>query len=100
MEEKMSKGKTKKRFTNEFKLNIVLEGYASGNFSSTAARHGVHISQINRWKQQLLEKGSLTYASGNAAKSDWEIKIEQMEKTIGRLALENDILKKTRELLS
>jgi len=60
----------------------------------------VHMSQIGRWKQQLLEKGGLAYASGNAAKSETQLKIEQMEKTIGRLALENDILKKTHELLS
>ena len=56
----MSKGRPKNKFTNEFKLNTVLEGYASGNFSSTAARHVVHMSQIGRWKQQLLESFSST----------------------------------------
>ena len=95
----MTKGKTKKQFTNEFKLNTVLEGYATGNFSSTAARHGIHMTQINRWKQLLLEKGGVVYAAGKEAKNEFQLKIDQMEKTIGRLALENDILKKTRELL-
>ena len=51
----MSKAKTKKKFTDEFKLNVVLEGYATGNFSQVSARHGVHMSQIARWKQQLLQ---------------------------------------------
>ena len=96
----MSK-KTKRKYTNEFKLNIVLEGYATGNFSDVSARHGVHMSQIARWKQQLLAKGSMVYEAGKAdIKSDIQVKINQMEKTIGRLALENDILKKTQELLS
>ena len=39
----MSKGKTKQKFTNEFKLNVVIEGYATGNFSQVSARHGVHV---------------------------------------------------------
>jgi len=96
----MRKGKPKKKFTNEFKLNTVLEGYARGNFSDVAARHGVHMSQIARWKQQLLTKGSMVYESRKSGiQSEIQLKMEQMEKTIGRLALENDILKKTQELL-
>ena len=54
----MATKKTKKKFSNEFKLNVVLEGYATGNFSQVSARHGVHISQIARWKQQLLQSGN------------------------------------------
>ena len=95
----MSKGKTKQKFTNEFKLNVVLEGYATGNFSQVSARHGVHMSQIARWKQQLLQSGSAVYGAGTSNRTEEQIKIDQMEKTIGRLALENDILKKTQELL-
>ena len=95
----MTKGKTKQKFTNEFKLNVVLEGYATGNFSQVSARHGVHMSQIARWKQQLLQSGNAVYGRGTSNRSEEQIKIDQMEKTIGRLALENDILKKTQELL-
>jgi len=95
----MSKAKTNKKFTNEFKLNVVLEGYATGNFSQVSARHGVHMSQIVRWKQQLLQSGNIVYGSRTSNRSEEQIKIDQMEKTIGRLALENDILKKTQELI-
>ncbi len=95
----MATKKTKKKFSNEFKLNVVLEGYATGNFSQVSARHGVHISQIARWKQQLLQSGNMVYGGRKENRSEEQIKIDQMEKTIGRLALENDILKKTRELI-
>ena len=95
----MSKLKSKKKFTDEFKLNIVLEGYATGNFSQVSARHGVHMSQIARWKQQLLKSSNAIYGMGTSNRSEEQIKIDQMEKTIGRLALENDILKKTQELI-
>ena len=93
------KVKSKKKFTNEFKLNVVLEGYATGNFSQVSARNGVHMSQITRWKQQLLQSGHMVYGSQTSNRSEEQIKIDQMEKTIGRLALENDILKKTHELI-
>ena len=91
----MSKGKAKQKFTNEFKLNVVIEGYATGNFSQVSARHGVHMTQIAKWKQQLLGSGNAVYGSKKSNRSEEQVKIDQMEKTIGRLALENDILKKT-----
>jgi len=95
----MSTGKKKQKFTNEFKLNVVIEGYATGNFSQVSARHGVHMTQIAKWKQQLLGSGNAVYGRKKSNRSDEQVKIDQMEKTIGRLALENDILKKTQELI-
>lgn len=95
----MSKKKPK-QYTPEFKLNVVLEGYASGNMSETAARHGVHMTQINNWKRQLLQNGGKAFLSKTQSKTDEQRKIEQLEKTLGRLAFENDILKKTEELLN
>ena len=70
-----------------------------GNFSQVSARHGVHMTQIAKWKQQLLRSGDAVYGSKKSNLSEEQVKIEQMEKTIGRLALENDILKKTQELI-
>ena len=96
----MSKGKSLKKYTGEFKLNVVLEAYASGNFSETAGRHGVHMTQLNNWKRQLLDQGKAAFASNTDRKSDEQRKIEQLEKALGRMAFENDILKKTEELLS
>ncbi len=95
----MAKGKKKQKYTNEFKLNVVIEGYATGNFSQVSARHGVHMTQIAKWKQQLLGSGNAVYGSKKSNRSEEQVKIDQMEKTIGRLALENDILKKTQELI-
>jgi transposase len=88
-----------KKYTGEFKLQIVVESYASGNISETAAKHGVHMTQLNNWRRQLLSQGNEIFKKGVGGKSDEQRKIEQMEKTIGRLALQNDILKKTAELL-
>lgn len=89
-----------KKYTGEFKLQVVIESYAGGNASETAVKHGIHLTQLNNWRKQLLSQGSEIFKKGNGLKSEAQRKIEQMEKTIGRLALQNDIFKKTEELLS
>ena len=92
--------KKQRKFTAEFKLQAVVESYASGNISETAAKHGLHITQLTNWRKQLLTQGADIFQHGKNGKSDEQRKIEQMEKNIGRLALENDILKKTEELFA
>ena len=96
----MRKGKSPKKFTPEFKLSVVFESYASGNASSTAARNGVHMTQINNWKKQLLRHGSMVFQSKITGKTEEQHKIEQLEKALGLMAFENDILKKTEALLN
>lgn len=89
-----------KQFSAEFKLSVVLEGYATGNFSEVAAKHGVHMTQMANWKKQLLANGSAIFKRKKDRMSDTDRRIDQLEKTCGRLAIENDILKKTAEYLS
>ena len=38
------------------------------------------MSQIARWKQQLLEKGGRAFQAVNEAKNESQLKIDQMEK--------------------
>lgn len=96
----MSKKKHPKKFSPEFKLNVVLEGYASGNFSETAGRHGIHMTQMNNWKRQLVSEGSIIFEKKRNRQSEDQRMIEALQKTLGRLAFENDILKKTDALLN
>jgi len=96
----MSKSTTPRKFTPEFKLTAVLESYATGNIAGTAARNNIHLSQLNQWRKQLLTMGVEAFKSKRSHdKTDYEHKIDQMERTIGRLALENELLKKTAQLL-
>ena len=92
--------KKQKQFSPEFKLSVVLEGFAIGNFSEVAAKHGVHMTQVSNWKKQLLSQGSEIFKRKNDQKSSEQKRIDQLEKVCGRLAIENDILKKTAEYLN
>ena len=92
--------KRPKQFSPEFELSVVLEGYTTGNFSEVAATHGLHMTQMTNWKKQLLSQGSDVFKGKRELKGESERRIDQLEKTCGRLAIENDILKKTAEYLS
>lgn len=96
----MSDRKKPRKFKPEFKLNVVLESYATGNAAATAERNGIHVSQLNQWKRQLLTQGAKVFLPKNKNKSEYQRKIEQLEKIVGRLTIQNEILKKTEELLA
>lgn len=97
----MNSSKRKQRkFSPEFKLNVVLEGYATGNWSATAQRHSLHITQIRIWKKQLLKEGARTFLPKRKKMTVEQRKIDQLERIIGRIAIENELLKKTQELLA
>lgn len=95
----MAKGKPQKKYSPEFKLNAVLESFATGNASATAAKHGVHLTQLTTWRKQLVAQGADIFKRGAGGKSEEQRKIEQLERTLGKLAFQNDLLKKTEELL-
>ena len=88
-----------RKFSPEFKLNVVLESYVRGNVSATAERNEIHVSQLNSWRKQLLRQGAKTFLPERKRKPKQERKIDQLEKIIGRLTIQNEILKKTQELL-
>ena len=89
-----------RRFNENFKFNVVLESFITDNVSATASRHGIHISQLNRWRRKLKEKGPGLFEFRKSSKSAEQKKIEQLEKIIGKITVENHILKKTQEMLS
>lgn len=89
-----------RKFKPEFKLNVVLESYATGSIATAAERNGIHVSQLNCWRKQLIREGAKTFIPKTRDKSAYQRKLDQLEKIIGRLTIENEILKKTQELLT
>ncbi len=89
-------GKTRKRFSSEFKAKVALE--AIKGLKTTAeisSELGVHVSQINQWKKELRDAlpGLFSGQSDTDAK-DKEKLIDQLYSQIGKLQVENDWLKK------
>ena len=92
--------KSPRKFSKFFKFNCVLESFVGGNASAVASRHGIHISQLNSWRRILKSSGPDVFESGRKRMSDEERKLEQLERIIGRLTVENSILKKTYKMLA
>lgn len=87
-------GKRPRKFKPEFKLNVVLESYVTGNASATAARNGIHITQLTNWRKRLLRQGAKIFLSSKKKREDNQGQIGELEKIIGRITIENELLKK------
>lgn len=82
----------RRRFTDEFKKRVVEEILSGSIRQSAAAReHSVSYNLISRWKHDYA-MGRLDNEPTCAA--GFEAKIAQLERKIGQLTMENELLKK------
>jgi transposase-like protein len=91
----MSEQTPRKRrvFRRDFKLQVLRE-VAAGKSQALAAReYQVCESTIHKWREQLAKYKDKAFAGAGRAYTD-EARINELERMVGRLALENDFLKK------
>ena len=73
--------KKRKQYSSEFKAKVAL-----------AARHGLHPTQINSWKRQLIEQAAEVFSKDQSAgKADTSTK-DDLHRVIGQLTVERDFL--------
>lgn len=93
-------GRQSKRFTREFKIQIV-QGYEGGTSASELSRrYDVHPNLIYRWAQEYRANPEGAFGSSNRANDSVlaaEQRIAELERMVGRLTVENDVLKKALE---
>jgi transposase len=86
------------RYTPKQKLEIVLEELG-GQISITelCRKHGITSTMYYKWRNIFLRKGEEIFANHGtfASERSYIEKIREMERVIGRLTLEKEILKKT-----
>ncbi len=84
------------RYTKEFKAKVALEAVkGQKTVNELASEFGVHVSQINDWKKQLL--GSLPQVfdrKGAQREAALEAEKDRLYRQIGKLQVEVDWLKK------
>lgn len=86
-----------KTYATEFKARIALDAIKGElTINQITSKHGIHSTQVNRWKQQAL--GAIKQAFGGKSdtlqKNDQEL-TEQLYKQIGQMKVELDFLKKS-----
>ena len=83
----------RRQFTREFKLQILHEIDAGKGVSQVACEYQVHPNMISRWRSHYRDYGEHAFRGNGNAYTD-EAKIAALERKIGQLTMENDLLKK------
>lgn len=79
----------------EEKWEIVLEGLRGGNLAETCRRYGIAPTLYYRWKEEAIQGATAALGGRSAAVANGEQqrRIRQLERSLGRKALEIEILK-------
>lgn len=86
----------RKKFSKEFKAKVAIEAIkGQRSVNELAQEFGVHPSQINRWKKDLLETAPEAF-SQNKEQDAKQIEMERdkLFRKVGQLQIEVDWLKK------
>ncbi len=86
-------GLRRRRFTREFKLQVVREMEAGKPLAQAAREHQLHPSLIVKWGQAQREYADRAFA-GNGNRYRDEARIAELERVVGQLTMENALLKK------
>lgn len=91
----------RRRFTPEFKAEVVLEALCGESSQAELCRkHNISDVQLSKWKRQLLENAETLFETNDKQTQASQQRITQLEQLVGRLTLELDIQKKVSTLLS
>lgn len=83
----------RRRFTREFKLQVVREIEAGKPVAQAAREHQIHPTLIRRWEKEHLRYAEQAFA-GNGNRYKDEARIAELERLVGQLTMENALLKK------
>ena len=94
---------SKRRYTREFKLKVV-QAVESGELRPAQACREYQIGEsvMNRWRQEVRLRGTdaaFTPLDTPTAVPDYEVRIAELERVCGQLAVENAALKKALQRL-
>jgi len=91
----MTPKRTRRRYTAEFKAEVALAALTERQpLAELAAHYQLATAQITRWKLQLREQAAHVFAEASAAGTPGT-DVEPLYAAIGRLQMENALLKKT-----
>jgi transposase-like protein len=88
-----------RKFTPEFKAQIVLEILTEGKSLSQASReHGIKDSVLSRWKKEFIERSPQLFET-RKDNDQRDERIAELEQMVGRLATELEMRKKVTRFL-
>lgn len=83
----------RRQFTKDFKLQVIREIEAGKTLTQAAREHQLHPNTIIKWRKLHQQYAGRAFAGNGSTYTD-EARIAQLERKIGQLTMENDLLKK------
>lgn|SRR5512138_1630303 len=81
------------RHSAAFKAKVALAALAeTKTMAELSSEFGVHVTQITRWKQELIENASDLFGKGKKKEDNHEAEVAELHRQIGKLKVENDFL--------
>lgn len=91
----MKTKRKRKRFTPEFKAEVVIEALnVESSEAELCRRHNITEAQLSQWKRQFVENAASLFESNRKQSDASAERIAQLEQLVGRLAQAVDIQKK------
>ena len=89
----------RRSFNPEFKAKVVLEILIENKSMAQASReYGIKDSVLSRWKQEFIERSPQVFERGTS-RDDRDERIAELERMVGRLAMELEMSKKVKVLM-
>jgi len=83
----------RRTFPREFKLQVIREVEAGKSQAQVAREYQVSDNTISKWRRELRQNKERAFAGRGHAYTD-EARVNELERMVGRLTMENDFLKK------
>ena len=85
--------RTRRNHSADFKAKVALAAIKGDKtIAQLSDQHGVHVSQITAWKEQLQASAANVFVPGGTAPAAPLVDIKALHAKIGELTLENDFL--------
>jgi transposase-like protein len=85
----------KRTFTPAFKAEVVMEILTGKKTVSQVSReHGIKPSVVHRWRQEFITRAPELLWGGRKDEDPRDARIAELERLVGRLAMELEIAKK------
>lgn len=89
-----------RQFSPEFKFKVVLEALQGQKSSAQLAReYNLDDQLLSRWKQEFLERAPSVFTTAQTRSLEQD-RIAELERLVGQLTLELNILKKASSILN
>jgi len=86
--------KTRRKFSAEFKIDAVMDLITGAKTGAEICREqDITDKLLYRWKTELLERLPIVFERSSAQEAERAQQVAELERMVGRLALENEILK-------